>query len=287
MERKIGEVFDFEGKKLKVVETVMGTCIGCVFKDNCNSKDVWKTVGVCSAISRTDKKQVIVVEVAQTPDEEPRKQEELNLCEVLKYCPGGEKFWSPMLGDVKFICLGKSTIPVEDKNGRSWDINPDSTMTIDGITSVEPMLYPSREQRDWSKVKYERPVENLPKTWDEFVREMGFIPEKFTFDGLYMELSDCMLAGSDDIGRYCDQHIAMVKLHALRDCYRQGWKPDDKNVDGKSPYAIGFIRKEGGLKPHIGIYAAINRFLSFQDEEHARLFLKCFEDIIKEAGDLI
>lgn len=280
MERKIGEVFDFEGKKLKAVETHTGTCYGCFFKKSCVRSKVLPVAGQCYCNERTDNKQVVFVVAEQTADEEPRKQEKLNLCEKLKNCPGGEKFWSPMLGDVKFICLGKSTIPVEDKKGRSWDINPDSTMTIDGITSVEPMLYPSREQRDWSKVKYERPVENLPKTWDEFVTEMGFNPEEFTADGLYMELSDCMLAGGDDIGRYCDQHIAMVKLHALRDFYRQGWKPKYNETCWNIT-----LFKDGEFQIHE--YDQISSFLSFGNQKTARAFLNRFEDLIKEAGDLI
>lgn len=283
MERKIGEVFDFEGKKLKIQETVMGTCIGCIFKDNCNCKDVWKAVGVCSASSRTDKKQVIVVEAEQSPDEEPRKREGLNLCEKLKYCPEGTSFWSPLLGDVKFMCVGDRMVTVEDKNANSWDINEDSTITIGGVggvTSEEPMLFPGRGQTDWSEITFKRPIESLPKTWGEFVREMGFNPEKFTFEKLYTELWDSMLALGEDINRYCNQHIAMVKLHALRDCYRQGWEPE-YDVDCWSIMSL----KDGELR--VREFGQISTFLSFGDQETARAFLNRFEDLIKEAGDLI
>lgn len=285
MERKIGETFEFEGKILQVKEAEQYACKGCFFENKCNKAIVNPVAGNCFFNARTDKKNVVFVEVAQTSDEEPRKQEEhkLNLCEVLKYCPGGTQFWSPLLGDVKFMCVGDRSVTVEDKNTNSWDINEDSTITIGGVhgvTSVEPMLFPSREQRDWSKVKYERPVENLPKTWDEFVMEKGFNPEKFTFNGLYMELSDSMLAGGDDIGRYCDQLIAQVKLHALRDCYRQGWEPE---YNEKS-YSIMML-KNGTYK--VVDFVSTSKFLSFRDRQTAILFLACFEEIIKEAGDLI
>lgn len=276
MERKIGETFEYDGKTLQVKEIEEHTCKGCFFGDGCDTELHIGVTGEC--LDRTDGKEVIYVEVPEQPA--PQEEQKLNLCEKLKYCPEGTQFWSPLLGDVKFICLGKSTIPVEDKNGRSWDINPDSTMTIDGITSVEPMLFPSREQRDWSKVKFERPVEKLPKTWDEFVTEMGFNPENFTVDGLYMEVSDCMLAGGDDIGRYCDQHIAMVQLHALRDCYRQGWKPEHN----KACWNI-ILFKDGELQIHE--FEQISSFLSFGNQKTARAFLNRFEDLIKEAGDLI
>lgn len=283
MERKIGEVFDFEGKKLKAIETHTGTCYGCFFKKNCVRSKVIPVAGQCYCSERTDKKQVVFIEAEQAANEEPRKQEELNLCEKLKYCPEGTQFWSPLLGDVKFMCVGDRSVTVEDKNTNSWDINSDSTLTIGGVggvTSEEPMLYPSREQRDWSKVRYKRPVEDLPKTWEEFVKERGFNPEKFTFEGLYMELSDCMLAGGDDIGRCCDQHIAQVMLHALRDCYRQGWEPKYNETCWNIT-----LFKDGELKIHE--YDQISGFLSFGDQKTARAFLNRFEDLIKEAGDLI
>lgn len=161
MERKIGEEFDYNGHKLKVLETAMGTCAGCVFMDNCHDNE--PVVGACNANARADKRQVVFVEVAQTSDEEPQKQE-LNLCEVLSECPEGTSFWSPLLGDVKFWGVSESLVTVEDKAGNSWDINSDSTLTIGGIggvTSEEPMLFPSRELRDWSK--WECPKPKKPK----------------------------------------------------------------------------------------------------------------------------
>ena len=292
MERKIGETFEYGGKTLQVKEAEQHACKGCFFENKCNKAIVNPVAGNCFFNARTDKKEVVFVDVAYTSDEEPRKQDEqkLNLCEKLKYCPEGTQFWSPMLGDVKFWGVGESMVTVEDKAGNSWDINSDSTLTIGGVggvTSEEPMLFPSREQRDWSKVKYKRPLEKLPKSWDGFVREMGFNPKKLTFEGLYMEFSDCMLAGGYDIGRYCDQHIAMVKLHALRDCYRQGWKPGDEKEDGTSPFSITNLRTEEGCKLNVSIYARTNRFLVFQDEEHATQFLENFRDLIEQAGDLI
>ena len=33
----------------------------------------------------------------------------------------------------------------------TWEINADGTISIDEVTSPEVMLYPSREQREWSK----------------------------------------------------------------------------------------------------------------------------------------
>ena len=150
MERKIGETFEYEGKTFKVKEGEKCSCHGCFFNKRC-ILPVIKMAGECAANCREDNKGVVFVEVQEQPqDEQPH---ELNLCEVLKYCPQGETFWSPMLGDVKlcYIDIEAKHVTVTIKIGATWDINANGTITIDDVTSEEIMLYPSREQRDWSK----------------------------------------------------------------------------------------------------------------------------------------
>ena len=165
MERKIGETFEFEGKKLQVKESASSGCDGCFFDEQhipC-SKNV---AGYCEFEFRADKKEVIFVEVQEQP-------QELNLCEILKYCPEGESFWSPLLGGVKFhdINQKRNFIVISLENGETWDINADGTITFGDVTSPEIMLYPSREQRDWAKVKYEPRKERFdPKTLKPFDR---------------------------------------------------------------------------------------------------------------------
>ena len=169
MERKIGETFEFEGHKLKVVDKDGYGCDGCFFLNReCSlTRDV---SGFCSNEYRTDKKRVIFVEAK---DEQPQ---ELNLCEILKDCPKGEKFWSPMLGAVKLhdIIQSEDIIIIEAKNRETWEINSDGTINIGDIISPEIMLYPSKEQRDWTKVKYEKKTEKFdPKTLKPFDRVLA------------------------------------------------------------------------------------------------------------------
>ena len=168
MERKIGETFEFEGKKIEVKAASNG-CDGCFLKEKCciDSADL---LGTCGAGDRTDGKNVIFVEVQEQPQGqlEPPK---LNLCEILKHCPNGELFWSPLLGDVKLYDIDEEakTIDVTTKDLATWEINADGTITIDDITSEVIMLYPSRERWDWSKVKYEPKKERFnPKTLQTF-----------------------------------------------------------------------------------------------------------------------
>ena len=168
MERKIGETFEFEGKKLQVKESERVSCYGCFFDEQClpSRKEV---AGECEFEYRTDKKEVIFVEA--TEQNQTEQPQELNLCEILKYCPEGEPLWSPLLGDVKLHNVNQcvNAVFVTATNLTTWRINHDATIKINGGSSPEIMLYPSREQRDWTKVKYEPKKERCdPKTFKAF-----------------------------------------------------------------------------------------------------------------------
>ena len=179
MERKIGETFEYEGKKLQVKESERVSCYGCFFDEQCLPlrKEV---AGECEFENRADNKEVIFVEATEQPQEQAEQQteqpHELNLCEILKYCPEGEPFWSPMLGDVKFHHIDHEAkrILITLKTGTQWDINPDATITFANVTSPEIMLYPSKEQRDWSKFtapwyKKERFDQKTLKPFDKII----------------------------------------------------------------------------------------------------------------------
>lgn len=176
MERKIGETFVYEGKKLQVKESERISCYGCFFDEQCLPlrKEV---AGECEFEYRTDNKEVIFVEATEQPQEQAEQQTEqpqnINLCEILKYCPEGEPFWSPLLGDVKLYDIDEEakTIDVTTKDLATWEINADGTITIDDITSEVIMLYPSRERYDWSTFKYEPKKERFdPNTLQPFDR---------------------------------------------------------------------------------------------------------------------
>ena len=79
-----------------------------------------------------------------------------------------------------------------------------------------------------------------------------------------------------------EQHLALMQLHQLRDCYRQGWKPDWS--DGHKNKSC-IIFHEGNY--HIDNYCLYIRFLSFQSKEIAEKFLNNFKGLIETAGDLI
>ena len=89
--------------------------------------------------------------------------ENLNLVEILKDCPKGTKLYSPIYGDVELLSAIQNycgDYPIEIKiNEISYDY-----FTIDGRLLAdyngECILFPSKEQRDWSKFKVKS---NKPK----------------------------------------------------------------------------------------------------------------------------
>lgn len=119
----------------------------------------------------------------------------------------------------------------------------------------------------------------LPKTWEEYRTMKGDEGEKAN-----AALSFAYTSINGAFADYHDtqKHIAMIKLHLLRDEYRRGWKPDWRNVD-ESKFVIEMVTKELSINN----YGITRHFLSFQDEKTANEFLTNFRDLIEEAGDLI
>ena len=128
----------------------------------------------------------------------------------------------------------------------------------------------------------------FPETWEEFCSQFKMHEEYY----IYIDSSICednnnrrhplfdrnMLPSK----KAAEQHRALMQLHQLRDCYRQGWEPDWS--DDKDKYCIvhGVV-----ITYRIAAYKGTKAFLSFQSEEIAKLFLKNFRSLIEEAGDLI
>ena len=134
----------------------------------------------------------------------------------------------------------------------------------------------------------------LPKNWEEYFTfhfpKTGKLPEnhyvwantEVFFDcptnSDYISLLQTKNILTSDIA--AKQHFALMQLHQLRDCYRQGWIPTLNKT------SFGIIRRiEGDLEVEKFIFSS--RFLSFQYEKIAKDFLNNFRYLIVQAGDLI
>ena len=135
--------------------------------------------------------------------------------------------------------------------------------------------------------------DRLPKTWEEFCKQnkikknecyIGRFSETIKTDGEGTRAFDYdrnMLPNKQAV----KQHLALMQLHQLRDCYRDGWLPDGlSDVHGIEMY---YDPSNGVIKVRVIKCHIISKFLSFQTEERAKEFLTNFRDLIEQAWDLI
>ena len=69
MERKIGEIFEYEGKKLQVIEDPFDACDGCYFDKEKNCRDLLDIRGKCGSFEREDKHYVSFIEFKDIVEE--------------------------------------------------------------------------------------------------------------------------------------------------------------------------------------------------------------------------
>ena len=106
--------------------------------------------------------------------------EKLNLVEILKDCPKGTKLYSTNFGVVKFDEIGNNpNYPIVVSHIGGFE-----KFTKDGrlycICDGECVLFPSKDQRDWSKFNIKKPKFD-PKTLKPFDRVLA----RFSDDAIW------------------------------------------------------------------------------------------------------
>ena len=131
----------------------------------------------------------------------------------------------------------------------------------------------------------------LPNTWEEFC---GMYPVEEDGEEWYIDVdsnTSYVYKGARTPKFYrnvlpslkaAEAHLALMQLHQLRDCYRQGWLPDWED-DNIFKYCIVLESNRCVIYKNI----TTCNFLSFQSMELAEKFLNNFQELIKLAGDLI
>ena len=84
--------------------------------------------------------------------------ENLNLVEILKDCPKGTKLYSILHGEVEYEGVSEMDlyeVKFKDGKGDICGVKPDGRYfsSLNG----ECILFPSKDQRDWSKFKIKKP----------------------------------------------------------------------------------------------------------------------------------
>ena len=78
--------------------------------------------------------------------------ENIDLIKILKNCPEGWKFWSPISGEIEFYSILENynyPIVLSCKKGKIW-FSKEGLFDIEN-EGAECLIFPSKDQRDWSK----------------------------------------------------------------------------------------------------------------------------------------
>lgn len=78
--------------------------------------------------------------------------ENIDLTKILKDCPKGWEFWSPIFGEIEFCSIAENAhypIILSCKKGTIW-FSKEGLFDIEN-EGAECVLFPSKDQRDWGK----------------------------------------------------------------------------------------------------------------------------------------
>ena len=137
--------------------------------------------------------------------------ENIDLTEILKDCPKGWKLYTPMLGEVDFIeiCYGREySIRVADSLNIYYNIFFSKKGFYLSHKHAECLLFPSKEQRDWSKFtapwyKKERFDPKTLKPFDRVLCKNGLDMWRCDFFSSYMETYMCQNVCISGSYSYC------------------------------------------------------------------------------------
>ena len=85
--------------------------------------------------------------------------EDLNLIEILKEAPKGTKLYSTIWGEMELISVESFWIKCLSSKGVEWSFEPNGKLSASSTEDGECVIFPSKEQRDWSKFKIDLPID--------------------------------------------------------------------------------------------------------------------------------
>lgn len=75
----------------------------------------------------------------------------INIAEILKDCPRGMELYSPLCGTCVFDSINMGTIICKKQNTQEITFTSEGYYMLPVFDNCECMLFPSKDQRDWSK----------------------------------------------------------------------------------------------------------------------------------------
>ena len=155
----------------------------------------------------------------------------LNLVEILKDCPKCTELYSTIFGEVEFIECDNLYQIIVAKEAKYYCFTSEGVFIFKGIkyNTGECTLFPSKEERDWSKFKFKKPKFN-PKTLKVFDK---VLVKKFIDD---IWCGDIVII--PDIGAHNQMSLMRMDSYALIIPYNE----DTKHLVGTTDEAPEFYR---------------------------------------------
>lgn len=179
------------------------------------------------------------------------------LSEILEGCEG-MTFYTTTHGNAKFVGINDTVFPLEFRP-TDFNVNLNLSRTGGYTNTGECIVFPSKDQRDWSK--FEKP-NKFPKTCAD-AHQM-------------FSTEEC-----DDLA---DDMRRLISLIGARNAYWKvdgNWKPDWSASSTK--YVIYYY----GGKAELDGYEHASRILAFRTREIRDEFYKNFKDLIEDCKDYI
>ncbi len=136
-------------------------------------------------------------------------------------------------------------------------------------------------------IKVEKPKVELPKSWEEFCKNNPVKKNEYFIDGNGEIICAAEKHRTTNLKNIlpnketAEAFLALMQLIQLRDCYRQGWKPDWISGDYKHTLSYG----RHSLTVDYTYWD--NRILTFQSSSICYEFMENFRDLIEKAKELI
>lgn len=149
----------------------------------------------------------------KTKNKKNDMNEKLNLVEILKNAPKGTELWSPIIGkcelfNIDFTCKAFPIVCIGVDDGIEWNFKADGTYTENA--GVECVLFPSKENRNWSTFNVQKTHKHFEPFQKVLIRtwaEDGYIwvaAEYSNYDALHNNhyLVSGLIAKEEDIIPY-------------------------------------------------------------------------------------
>lgn len=194
----------------------------------------------------------------------------VNLIETLKDAPKGIKLYSPLFGDVEFLGIKniKCSQFIKIKVKKLFDevLFTSSGQFLADFEDAEPLLFPSKDNRDWNSFKIEP---KFPLTYEECCKIV---------DATKISL----IQSSIKYGKALDD------LRMLFICRDAWWKIDnDYRPDWKNQTSTKYcIKFDCGTAISVA-YHTISLILAFRTSEIRNKFYDTFRDLINNCEEFL